>query len=169
MNITLISLDFYNKSFYVQKNNDSYLWPSENDFRMDTSYPFEDTVLLSYELERNLFVVERLYGVNEVGQDSPEIKWITDNLSSIIETAIQRSIESIPVITVDMVRKQKLFETDWILQRKQEHDLLGIPSDISNQYLVNILTYRQALRDITKTYAADSPAEVAIWPEHPSV
>lgn len=43
-----------------------------------------------------------------------------------------------------------LASTDWILQRKQEQDILGIASSLTNEEFSDILTKRQSARDSIK-------------------
>lgn len=170
MEITILSLDFQHNSHFIRKNDFSYLWSSESNFTIDSNYPFIDTtVRLSYEPERNMFVVERLGGIHETGEDLPEIQWARDNFDSLVSVAMVREQSESFVTTLAMERAQRLFDTDWVLQRKQEQDLLGLPNTMSAEQFNAVLVYRQALRDLTNTYPSDTPASEVVWPVNPLI
>ena len=170
MEITILSLDFQHNSHFIRRNDFSYLWSSEPNFIADSNFPFVDTtVRVSYEPERNLFVVERLGGVTETGDGLPEIQWAKDNFDSLLSAATSRDHSERFVVTLAMERAQLLFDTDWVLQRKQEQDLLGLPNTMSDEQFNTVLVYRQALRDLTNTYSADTPATEVVWPVKPSI
>ena len=69
----------------------------------------------------------------------------------------------LPEITVSGMIVAKLYETDWVLQRHQEEQLLGIPTTLTQEQLNAVLTYRQALRDMDPTQSV----ETAVWPVNP--
>lgn len=170
MEITILNLDFQHNSHFIRKNDFSYLWSSEANFLNDSNYPFfETTVRISYEPERNFFVVERLGGINETGEELLEIQWVKDNFDSLLSIARSREESERFVTTLTMERFQRLFDTDWVLQRKQEQDLMGLPNTMSEEQFNAVLSYRQALRDLTNSYSADTPATEVVWPVNPLV
>lgn len=166
-NSTIITVDFYNSSFYIKIGTTEYLWSDSDSFVTDTSFPFREAVRsLSYEPDRNLFIVELINNEVHSGTENNVIQWVTDNLVA-LETCINSKQVPDPVITVEMIRAQKLIETDWIIQRHQEETLLGITNTLSASQFMDVLLYRQALRDITDTYARDLPEDQAVWPVNP--
>lgn len=170
MEVTILSLDFQHNSHFIRKNDFSYLWSSESNFITDSNFPFVDTtVRISYEPERNFFIVERLGGINETGEELPELQWAKDNFDSLLASARAREQSERFIITLAMERAQRLFDTDWVLQRKQEQDLLGLPNTMPDEQFNAVLTYRQALRDLTNSYAADTPATEVVWPVNPLI
>jgi histidine ammonia-lyase len=72
---------------------------------------------------------------------------------------------SLPLLGLGkVIHNNKLFDTDWVLQRKQEEDLQNLPNSMSAEKFAAVLAYRQALRDITKTY---SDIKTVVWPTDP--
>lgn len=166
-NSTIITLDFYHSNFYVKLGPAEYLWEDADTFITDTNFPFKDLVrLVSYEPDRNLFLVELLTNEVHSGNNNNVMQWITDNL-----VALKACVNSKPkeefTITVEIARAQKLFDTDWVLQRHQEETLLGITNTLTPEIVMSIMLYRQELRDITNTYAKDLPEDQAVWPVNP--
>jgi hypothetical protein len=66
-----------------------------------------------------------------------------------------------------MTRNQKLFELDWVVQRHQEQLDLNIPTSLTNEQYIAVLTYKQQLRNLTNTYSKDTPTEEVTWPTNP--
>ena len=73
-----------------------------------------------------------------------------------IEVEVEKLKVEIPLQEVRIERNHRLTDTDWVVARASETGT-DIPDDWK--------TYRQALRDITKT--ATSPDDV-VWPTKPS-
>ena len=165
----IASLAFYNLHFFLRVDNKEYYWQDLSKFISDTGYPFTDnTAYVSYEPHREIYHVERknskeLY----VGIEQPEIKWFIDNkynLLSIIEQLIELDKFT---ITGLMQRAQYLYDTDWLVQRHQEEILRGVTTKLSQQQIIDLLNYKQELRDLTQYYDLTQPAENISWPINP--
>ena len=164
---TYISIDFYNNSAACKINDVLRVFSSAEAFKYGAQFPYSDNVrLLSYEPERNIFVVEFVNGVVETGEHLHAIQWVAENLSKIEQAAIldEQENPANPEPTLLETRNIKLASTDWVLIRKQEEDLLGLPNSMSSEKFAAVLQYRQALRDITKSY---SDIKTVVWPIDP--
>ena len=163
-----VHFDFYNKTFSANVNQKIMLWDSEEDFLETTNYPFtEYTGLLSYEPLRNIFVLEKVGGEVSIGEDLPEIQWIIENIGLFETLAIERESRNQFVVTLEMGRIQRFFDTEWMMQRHEEETILGIPHKLSDEQYTALLVYRQALRDITNVYPKDTPENEVVWPVNP--
>ena len=168
MDNTLLSLDFFNNSYYVRSGSIEHAWYNKELFIEDTGFPYaEGIVSLGYEPGRNLYIVEKENQGIFNGLDVSELKWVDDNFQMILEKGrLRREIET-PIFTVEMMRDTKLIETDWVLQRHQEELLLGASPTLSTVELAAVLEYRQELRNITNTYDRNITWEKAVWPVNP--
>jgi hypothetical protein len=168
MNNIILGIDFINACSFIKNNNFVYLWPDNESFIQDSNYPYhESTLILSYEPFRNIFVVERYNTGTVSGNDLPEIVWIQNNIARLYEIANTRYTNEQPVTTMEDLRQAKLYETDWVLIRKQEQDLLGNSTEATDQLFQAVLAYRQELRDLSTMYAKNSPADQVDWPINP--
>lgn len=166
-NITIISLDFYHSSYHMKIQETENFWNDTDLFIAETQFPYGQSVrFLSYEPDRNYYVIELKSGEVYIGSDNPIAQWITDNLEQLKAIVSSQNPPEV-VITVEMVRVQKLYETDWVLQRHQEETLLGIANTLTSEKLSEVMTYRQALRDITNTNDKNLPADQITWPVNP--
>jgi hypothetical protein len=162
-----ISIDTYNNAASCRLNNTEVAFPSASDFITAIGFPFQ-VGLLSWEPVRCHWVVEKpgTPPTIEGGSNLPEIVWIDDNLER-IRAYSNQIIASRPQprdITVADIRNNVLQTTDWVLQRHQEEQLLNLPPSLSDEKFQEFLTYRQALRDMTKTYTS---LTTAVWPVNP--
>ena len=167
MNHEYVQIDNYNNSVSCKFDNTTYLFSTIEDFVTATNFPF--TVgLLSWEPSRHHYVIERptLPPTCEYGDTLPEMLWISENRLNIINSCIkyQEAQPKGPEFTIRDGRNMLLFQTDFVLQKRQEEQLMNIPYTLSEEKFQQVLMYRQALRDITKTY--DSFTTV-IWPTNP--
>jgi hypothetical protein len=163
-----VTLDFYNSSFSIRNNTISHLWNDPASFVTDTGFPFSDSVgLLSYEPDRNIFLIERPGGLTDSGLDLQEMQWIQNNLTTLTEVTATRMAENTFIFTMEMKRVGLLVESDWVFQRHQEEELLGLPKTFSQEKLIEVLEYRQQLRDLANTYTTSTPADDVIWPASP--
>ena len=161
-------MDFYNSTFSVNLNGAHHWWNDADSFVDDTGFPFRDTVrLLSYEPERKIFHIERPDATTNYDSDTDEFRWIDSNLDALLELITAKMAANVQVITMAMVRQGNLYVTDWVLQRHTEEELLGITPSMSREKLLEVMRYRQALRDLSETYALDTPAERVSWPVSP--
>ena len=167
MQHTYVNIDFYNDSITCKINGITYVFSSENSFLEKTNFSFTETTrILSYEPERNIFVVERTNGEMFSGFDLPEIQWIANNLTLIEQSAIA-DLASQPSMYVPTLRNQRdalLFATDWVLTRWQEETTINVPHSMTEQKFADVLMYRQALRDITNVYTS---LDDVVWPTNP--
>jgi hypothetical protein len=164
---TYLTVDFYNNAASCRINGVDHVFSSVDAFKYGAGFPYSDTVrIFAYEPDRSIFVVEYADGQVKSGADLHEMVWVAENLSKIEEAAILDESENpaFPAPTLTQVRNVKLASTDWVLIRKQEEDLLGLPNTMPAQKFADVLAYRQALRDITKTY---SDIKTVVWPIDP--
>ena len=162
-----VFIDFYNNGASCRIDDVVHAFSSADAFKYGAGFPYSETMqLVSYEPERNIYVVEFVGGRSESGQDLNAMVWIRENLDKIKAAAIQDLAEHplYPPLTLTAVRNGKLYDTDWVLQRKQEEDLQGLPNTMSAEKFAAVLAYRQALRDIIKTY---SDIKTVVWPTNP--
>jgi hypothetical protein len=66
-----------------------------------------------------------------------------------------------------MQRAQYLYDTDWLVQRHQEQILRSVTTTLSEQQIIDLLNYKQELRDLTQHYDLTQPAENISWPYNP--
>jgi len=170
MEYTNFNLDLYNNNISIIRNGAAHLFSSVEYFIQNTNFPFVNQArIVHYEPDRNIFVVERSGPEIVSGADLVEIVWITDNIETIWQLAItdkaEQDARNAP--SANMLRAVKLYETDWILQRHQEETLLNLPHKFTDQQMTDILTYRQALRDLGGINTANTPADQVNWPSVP--
>lgn len=166
MNFNLLTLDFQNNSFYVKSGDFEYLWTDPQLFVSDTSFPFNDIVLLSYEPQRALYIVELTFGRHNVDRSGKEIQWVDEHFDKIVQAAKNsKSIET--AVTMTMMRAQLLYETDWVVQRHMEQKAMNVTTSISETVYNSLLQYRQILRDLTLTYDSTTIASDVSWPTNP--
>jgi hypothetical protein len=157
-----ITLDFMNSSAFISLNGITYLFKSTDTFKNLTKYPFDNTILLSYEPDRNLFAVERKNGDIQFGDNSSEILWCEDNIDIIVNAAYQEKLDvSVPGPSFKDIRNSKLSDTDWMVIRHKDQKDLNLDTTLSNQQYLTLLNYRQQLRDITSLY---SSLDNVVWP-----
>ena len=89
------------------------------------------------------------------------LEWQDDTITKPTDTEIKNKYDELvaaePLNQVREVRDQKLAETDWVVIKEREEG-----GSVSN--FADWKTYRQSLRDITKTYKT---LEDVKWPEKP--
>lgn len=166
---TIFTLDFFNRSLFFKQGEHEAFWHDPDTFILETGWPFalENSGIVACETERNIFHVERPGGINIAGQNSDELVWLEANINKFLELATQQQILRNPVVTMAMVREGNLFVTDWVLQRHQEETFLGISHSITEGKLIEVLQYRQQLRDLTTLYPTDAAADAVVWPTNP--
>lgn len=162
-----VFIDFYNNTASCRIDDVTHAFSSTDAFKYGAGFPYSETMqLVSYEPGRSIYVVEFTGGKVEHGPDLHAMVWISENLDVIKAAALQDLEEHppYPPLTLVEVRNSKLYATDWVLQRKQEEDLMGTPNTMSAEKFVAVLQYRQALRDITQRYSAINSV---VWPTNP--
>lgn len=165
---TLVTLDFYNDSFFIQSDSFSHLWATRENF-LNTGFPYQDTVrLLSYEPLRNLYAVEYLGGVSKAGK-SDEIQWIEEHFDQLVVHAGQEkdTVEQI-ILSIRQMREIKLYETDWMVMRHNEELLASSPTTLSESQFDSLASWRRWLRDIPVEHSEvdlDGPHTAIHWIE----
>ena len=164
---TYVTVDFYNNAASCRINGVDHVFSSAIAFKFGARFPYAAEVrIFAYEPDRNIYVVEYANGQVKSGADLHEMVWVAENLSNIEQAAIADETQNPtnPEPTLVELRNIKLASTDWVLIRKQEEDLLSLPNTMTAQKFADVLAYRQALRDITKTY---SDIKTVVWPIDP--
>lgn len=172
-----VSIDFYNGSVSCRFNETNYIFASTSSFLAKTSFPFTETVRrISYEPDRNLYIVEELNGKMFSGSDVPSIVWITEHLANIEQAAKTDAAESAAEqsanIPASSQRQILIYNTDYILQRHQEETLLNISHKLTDQQFADVLSYRQALRDLDVNGYVEGTTKIktitdVTWPTNP--
>lgn len=161
-----ISLDRYNNNAHCSIDEVDCTFSNYTDFLEKTKFPFS-IGLLSWEPERSFYVLERS-GITYTGDSLEEFLWISENRESLktycTEYLAEQVKPSIPILSLREQRTYKLYEVGWILERHQEEKLLNIPTTLTEEKFKEVLTYKQALRDITKTY---DNIDTVVWPSNP--
>lgn len=166
MDFNLLTLDFQNNSFYVKNGDFEYLWTNPQIFVSEISFPFNDVVTLSYEPQRALYLLELTFGRHIHGRDSTEMQWIEEHFDKIVLIAKNKqSTEA--AVTVEIMRLQKLYDTDWVVQRHIEQKTLSAETTISDEIYTALLEYRQKLRDLSLAYNLATLASDVSWPTNP--
>jgi hypothetical protein len=164
---TVFTLDFFNDSYYFKQGDNQAFWNSKEQFLSETKFPFADTGIVAVETDRNIYHVERPGAVNLTGQDVEETAWLLNHIDDFLTFAEQQADSMNPVITMEMMRNSKLFETDYVLIRHQEETLLGLSHTLSEEELSAVLAYRQQLRDLSNIYEKSMPHDQVEWPNNP--
>lgn len=164
-----ISLDRYNNNAHCTIGDIECTFDSYDDFLEKTKFPF-NVGLLGWEPERCYYAVDRpgTPPVTYTGDHLEEFLWISENKEYLktccIEYLADRTKRNTYTPSLREQRMYKLYEVAWVLERHQEQKLLEIPTTLTDEKIREVLAYRQALRDITKTY--DS-IDTVIWPPNP--
>ena len=169
---TFVSLDFYNENFSCRINGNNYVFSSVTRFS-SSGYPFADTIkMISYEPDRNIYYVQRDDGTVINDPESTVMLWVKNNLDAIERAAITDiELNTIKISAADQ-RKILLYQTDYILQRHQEETALNITHTLTEQQLSDVLSYRQALRDLNVHGLAEGTTRTktiddVTWPTNP--
>ena len=166
-----ISLDFYNHNFEMRINEKSMYIGDISAFVSATGCPFYETVVhLAYEPERNIYLVNRIDGTGSGDTTSDEMKWVIDNielLESVCEVEMAKQAQQY-IVTMEMKRNGLLAETDWLMLRHQDEKLLEVDTTLTDSQMLELSTYRQILRNMSKTYQKDDDASTITWPNKPS-
>jgi len=162
-----IQIDTYNDTASCRLNGITCSFSSATEFITAIGFPFQ-VGLLNWEPTRSHWIIERLGTPPTVvsGSTLVEMIWLDDNKSAITEYCRQYH-EKLPKpyeVTLRDVRDGTLYMTDWVLQRRQEEQLLNLPLTLTQEKFQEVLMYRQALRDMTQTYTSLS---TVVWPVNP--
>jgi hypothetical protein len=156
-----ITLDKFNNHAYVRLEGVDHLFRSYDDFASLTGFNYE-IINLSFEPVRNFFTVELPGGVVQSGIEQEQFQWILNNRDKIIQAAYDNGYGALaPLPTLQEVRSNKLWETDWMVIRHRDQLELNINTSITAEQYQKLLAYRQELRDITTKY---NSIEEVIWP-----
>jgi hypothetical protein len=161
MEFNRVTLDFVNGNCSISLNGVNHLFTSSDNFKSLTGYPFDNTHMIFFEPERGIFVVERSGPETVSGEDLEEIVWIIANKDNIIQAANNDGYGALPPSPpLFAFRNEKLFSTDWMVIRHRDQVDAGVATSLTNTQYINLLTYRQALRDLSKDYTIDT----VVWP-----
>jgi len=168
MPTTKVTLDFYDDVFYIKAVDFTHNWATRGNF-LNTGFPYSESVaLLTYEPMRNNYSVEYIGGQTVSGRVE-EIVWIEQNLDQLIAHAKEEKQALANVVpTIRQMRKQKLDETDWMVQRHQEELLSGNPVTLDEEQFQVLLGWRQWMREIPDNYPGidlDGASTALIWAE----
>ena len=159
--LEIVTLDRTSNSAYININGVNHLFSSYDNFKNLTGYSF-DAILVSYEPERNIFIVERPGGVVVSGKNLEEILWVEHNKQNIIQAAKDDGYGVLPLgPTLSQIRDQKLYDTDWLVTRHRDQIESNSSTTLDNVQYQKLLNYRQQLRDITLTY---KNVDDVVWP-----
>jgi len=168
-----VSIDFYNGAVSCRFNGTNYLFSAPSVFIEHTNFPYTETVRrVSYEPDRNLYVVEELNGKVSSGPSLPTIVWIAEHLTNIEQAAIADLAMNTARVPASAQREVLIYNTDYILQRHQEETLLNISHKLTDQQFANVLAYRQALRDLDVNGYVEGTTKIktisdVTWPTNP--
>lgn len=118
-------------------------------FKQETGFDFPNAKKVFFEPERNIYIIERSGGRCEIGSDLPELLWLQEHIQLIKQAGVRVNVSREPVITWRMVRADKLYATDWLMNRHSEQLQLGGTPTLTNAQYTELLGYRQSLRDLT--------------------
>jgi len=159
--IERVTIEAINNSVHIFLNGVDHLFKSYQSFRDLSGYPFDDTHIIAFEPDRNIYVVERQGPVVVSGIEVEEIQWIINNIDNIVDAARREGSDQQPTITLRDIRNVMLYETDWLVTRhRDERDSMSTPTLSTDSYL-KLLDYRKQLRDITNVYVN---LEDVVWP-----
>jgi len=156
-----VTLEPINNSANFYLNGFNYSFKSYVTFKELTGYPFDNTHVVAYEPDRNIYVVERSGPEIVSGTDLEEIQWITNNIDNIVEAAHREGYGQEPELTIRDIRNIKMYETDWMVLRHRDEIDNELSTTLNNDQYKKLLDYRQKLRDITKIYVN---LDEVVWP-----
>jgi len=143
-----VSLDFYNNAADIDVDGVAHTFHSATKFKQLTGFNFPDALIVSYEHERNLFLVERIGGKFYSGENVPEILWIADNLEEIKQAAAADKTTEQIALGWREERNMYLASTDWMITRHNEESVRGTTTLNAQQY-TDLLNFRHLLRTMT--------------------
>jgi hypothetical protein len=116
---------------------------------------------VNYEPERGLFHVVLTNNQLISGEQSLEINWVKANWQNFCDSIHEISDEFISVL----LQKQIILgSTDWIVQRHQDQLFLNNQTNLSPDQFLELLTYRQQIRDVI---SSEDAADSVQWPARP--
>lgn len=156
-----VNIDKFNNSITVRNGSVDHLFSSYENFEKYSGFNFPDVLIISYEPVRNIYHVVKIGGEGFSGEDLPEIQWIKNNQEKLSQAAFSDGYGKVYEITIEQYRDSKLYETDWMVIRHRDQIDSGVSTSLSSQQYINLLNYRQELRDITKKY---NKLDDVVWP-----
>jgi hypothetical protein len=156
-------------SFHYGDKQGGMFW---SEFLEKVAVPFDTETLfqLSYEPTRNFFAIERVGGLGTNDPNSEEFTWIKNNIEEIMRVVYEHEAKRNEG-PAESYRHHLLQSSDWPVLRHREQVDLGLPCDLSEQEFLDLLNYRQTLRDMTGLTNSDgSPkfkSDIANWPTPP--
>lgn len=145
-----INFDVYCASADIRIDDVDCVFDSASQFIDETGFDFPEAKKVFFEPQRNIFVVERSGSICEVGSDLPEMIWLTNNIEVIKQAGVRVNKSKEIVVTWQMSRLEKFYFTDWLVTRHLEQQHIGVVTTLTDAQYTQLLTYRQALRDMTE-------------------
>lgn len=169
MTTTQVCIDCYNSNVSAALGDLRHVFSSYDRFVELTGFERGNVNNATYELERNLFAVEYVGGVVVLGNQTPEIQWIENNIENIRQAAVtDKATFRLDEISMRQNRTGLLYNTDWLIVRHNEQLLLGADPTLTPQQLQELGVYRQALRDMPDEILAGTTYTESEWPTVPS-
>jgi hypothetical protein len=156
-------------SFHYGDKQGGMFW---SEFLEKVAVPFdtENLFQVSYEPTRNFFAVEKVGGLAFNDPNSEELVWIRDNIEDIVRVVYEHEAKRNEE-PAEIYRHHLLLSSDWPVLRHREQVDLALPRDLSDQEFLDLLNYRQTLRDMTGLKNSDGShklkSDVANWPTPP--
>ena len=166
---TQVCIDCYNGNVSVIFDDLRHVFSSYDRFVELTGFERGEVNMVSYELERNLFVVEYVGGIIVAKVDAPEVQWVAQNIENIKQAAVadQAAFRETPS-TLRYHRNGLLYSTDWLFVRHSEQLLMGTEPSLTTQQIQELNAYRQALRDMPDTILSNTVLNEEEWPVPPA-
>jgi len=145
--ITRITVEALNNIIDIDIKGLKCFMPWET-FVQETNCPFDvdNIISIAYEPDRNIYCVEKKGGIITGVNTSPEIVWIESNFDAITEFAEKYKPKE-EVISPKIRTQEYLIVTDWLVTRHKEQLELGINTTLDANQYIELLEYRQYLRD----------------------
>jgi hypothetical protein len=128
------------------------------------AFSVDNIVSLNYEKERNIYHILQPQEKFLIGEDLPEMVWISNNWERIVQVA-RNHYNAEYISTIAEKRMGLFFDTNWLLERHNEETLLNLPTTLSEDQYNNLLLYRQALRDLGNSIDTLALENTIEWPE----
>jgi hypothetical protein len=170
--LTVVYFDFLNKTWAIRYRGQAAAWTSYQEFIDDSTWPFTDVVLLTYEPIKEIYHVERYIegAPNDhfTGIDLPEIVWVIENIDRLQAKLQERTVVfNTPTLNMEQKRLEKLWITDWACLRHQDELALGRTPTLNDAQYIELLEYRQALRDLGTSISRYIEWTAVPWPVAP--
>jgi hypothetical protein len=174
MNKDQFILDRMNESLTITKNDFKFFTTDCDVFLQTIDFlpQFDDTIIINYEPQRGIYVIENSGGNTFGGINLTEIQWIQNNFDNIVSAAQQSAQNEFvnDLSNVRNIRDIRISLTDWLITRHNEELLFNVSPTLSNDQLQELRGYRQSLRDLEgldEKYTEEIK-QTFVWPQLPS-